>query len=90
MNSKIESSFIFKSLVMPKDLSFLCNADLSIPINSAVREILPPYFLTWETKYSRSNISLASLRGNVNISFDLFRVDILGVSIAKSAGTYLL
>lgn len=41
-------------------MSFLCKADLSIPIKSAVFEILPLNFFNCVVKYSFSKFSLAS------------------------------
>ena len=52
----------------PSILSFLCNADLSIPINLAVLGILPPNFFNWVVKYSFSKDSLASLKGTESVS----------------------
>ena len=48
---------------MPNILSFLCNADLSIPTKSAVFEMFPLNFLSWVVKYSFSKFSLASFNG---------------------------
>ena len=53
---------------MPKSLSFLCNADLSIPTNFAVLDIFPLNFFNCEVKYSLSKFSLASLRVNERFS----------------------
>ena len=49
---------------MPRDFNFLCNADLSIPIKSAVLEILPWCFFNCVDKYSFSKCSLASFKGD--------------------------
>ena len=49
--------------MIPKPLSFLCKADLSIPIKSAVFDILPLNFFNCVVKYSFSNFSLASFNG---------------------------
>ena len=42
------------------DFSLRCSAERSMPMNSAVREILPPKRLICATRYSRSNTSRAS------------------------------
>src|SRR5690606_32556238 len=47
----------------PRDFSFRCSAERSIPMNSAVREMFPPKRLIWASRYSFSNSSRASLRG---------------------------
>ena len=49
--------------MIPKPLSFLCKADLSIPIKSAVFDILPLNFFNCVVKYSFSKFSLASFNG---------------------------
>ena len=54
--------------LIPKDLSFLCRADLSIPTKSAVFDILPLCFFSWDIKYFFSKISLASFKGNEKLS----------------------
>ena len=56
--------------MIPSTLSFLCNADLSIPIKSAVFDILPLNFFNWEVKYSFSKFSLASFNGTDKEFFD--------------------
>ena len=48
---------------MPNPLIFLCKADLSMPIKSAVFDILPLNFFNCVVKYSFSKFSLASFRG---------------------------
>ena len=48
---------------MLSPLSFLCNADLSIPINFAIFDMFPPNFLSCVVKYSFSKFSLASFKG---------------------------
>ena len=40
-----------------------CSADRSIPMNVAVREILPEKRRIWTFRYSRSNVSRASRKG---------------------------
>ena len=49
--------------MIPKPLSFLCKADLSIPIKLAVFDILPLNFFICVVKYSFSKFSLASFNG---------------------------
>ena len=49
---------------MPKDFNFLCRADLSIPIKSAVLEILPWFFFNCVVRYSFSKCSRASFKGD--------------------------
>ena len=49
--------------LIPKSLSFLCKADLSMPTNFAVLDILPLNFFSCEDKYSLSKFSLASFKG---------------------------
>jgi len=49
--------------LIPKPFNFLCKADLSIPIKSAVFDILPLNFFNWIVKYSFSKFSLASFNG---------------------------
>ena len=49
--------------MIPNPLSFLCRADLSIPIKSAVFDILPLNFFNCVVKYSFSKFSLASFNG---------------------------
>ena len=49
--------------MIPKPLSFLCRALLSIPTKLAVLDIFPLNFLSWIVKYSFSNFSLASFNG---------------------------
>src|SRR3954469_21069760 len=48
---------------IPSALSLRCNAERSMPTNSAVREMLPPNRLICATRYSRSNTSRASRNG---------------------------
>jgi len=43
-------------------LQLAVQAERSMPMNSAVREMLPPKRLSWAIKYSRSKTSLASAR----------------------------
>src|SRR5215467_6428245 len=47
----------------PSARSLRCNAERSMPTNSAVREILPPKRLICATRYSRSKTSRASRKG---------------------------
>ena len=49
--------------VMPSSLSLRCSAERSIPMKCAVREILPEKRRIWTRRYSRSNVSRASLSG---------------------------
>ena len=46
---------------IPKDFNFLCRADLSIPMKSAVFDIFPWFFFNCVIRYSFSKCSLASL-----------------------------
>ncbi len=48
----------------PRDFSLRCSADRSIPMNSAVREMLPPKRLICARRYSFSNSSRASRSGS--------------------------
>ena len=58
-----------------------------MPMNSAVREILPQKRLSWATRYSRSNTSRASRSGRL-ISFSpRTPVGVAGTSVADSAGS---
>ena len=56
---------------MPKDLSFLWSADLSMPIKSAVLEMFPWCFFNCVVKYSFSKYSLASFNGDWNDCFKI-------------------
>src|SRR5208282_1226068 len=47
----------------PSDFSLRCRAERSMPMNAAVREILPPKRMIWASRYSRSNSSRASRSG---------------------------
>ena len=51
----------------PRDFSFRWRAERSMPMNSAVREILPPKRLICASRYSFSNISRASRKGKAMI-----------------------
>src|SRR5205085_9104506 len=48
---------------IPRALSFRCSAERSIPMNDAVREMLPEKRRIWILRYSRSNDSRASRSG---------------------------
>ena len=63
---------------MLRPLSFLCNADLSIPINFAIFDIFPPNFLSCVVKYSFSKFSLASFKGidKVLSEDDLYKLEL--------------
>ncbi len=49
--------------VMPSSLSLRCKADRSMPMNVAVRDMLPEKRLIWMRRYSRSKLSRASRNG---------------------------
>src|SRR5437764_15388967 len=57
---------------IPNALSFLCNADRSMPMNEAVREMLPEKRRIWILRYSRSNASRASRNGLPMIAMPVF------------------
>ena len=65
-----------------KDFNFLCSADLSIPIKSAVLEILPWFFFNCVIKYSFSKCSLASFNGAVK---DFSKIFLQSLDIKKSS-----
>ena len=48
----------------PSDFSLRCSAERSMPMNAAVREMLPPKRLICASRYSRSKISRASRSGS--------------------------
>ena len=69
---------------IPRDFNFLWRADLSIPIKSAVFEMLPWFFLSWVIKYSFSKCSLASLRGEAKDFSKIFLSLFLSISLITS------
>src|SRR5579864_1432231 len=71
----------------PRDLSFLCKAERSIPTKEAVREMLPPKRVTWARRYSRSNTSRASRSGRVMISPPLSHLTTEGAMAVISLGS---
>src|SRR5438270_167173 len=57
---------------IPSAFNFLCNAERSMPMNEAVREMLPEKRLIWILRYSRSNASRASRNGLPMIAMPVF------------------
>src|SRR5206468_7868429 len=56
---------------IPSAFNFLCNAERSMPMNEAVREMLPEKRRIWILRYSRSNASRASRSGLPMIAMPL-------------------
>src|SRR5688572_11938785 len=54
----------------PSALSFRCRAERSMPMNEAVREMLPEKRRIWILRYSRSKLSRASRSGEPMIAID--------------------
>ena len=54
--------------LMPSNFNFLCKADRSIPIKSAVFDMFPWFFFSCVVRYSFSNFSLASFKGEEKLS----------------------